>query len=215
MKKIINYIPDWLLMWIFIIIFLVAWPAILIGVGIKFLYSNKSSDSLKIEGAKMAIMTLVGIITVSIAILYKNQISALLRHFPVYSSLIIIIVGITILLVFRKTLYKIDHLHNKQNIGENIFSPEMIKRQLKESHPVLDMKHLGTSIEDAIIIRSAQSTQIGIVIEKYYLNLLHPNSIFIGQKLIKENGKIYDIMEIQDGEDRFKIYFNITEFFGK
>jgi hypothetical protein len=215
MKKIINYIPDWLLMCIFIIIFLVAWPAILIGVGIKFLYSNKSSDSLKIEGAKMAIMTLVGLIVASIVILYKDQVWALLRHFPVYSSLIIVIVGITILLVFRKSLSGVNHTNKEHSPAEKMFSPEKLKSQLKESPPVLDREHAGTSLEDAIIIKGAQSTEIGLVIEEYYLNFMHPNNTFVGQSVVRENGRIYDIMEIQDGNDKLKVYFDITEFFGK
>lgn len=75
MKKIISFIPDWILTLLLGVIFLATWPLIFIFIGVKALFDRKSTDEDKILGAKLAVVTIFGLILVLVSVKYWYQIS--------------------------------------------------------------------------------------------------------------------------------------------
>jgi len=73
----------------------------------------------------------------------------------------------------------------------------------------------GKSFEDAIIISDCSNIE-GVNQEYIELKKRFGNYRLIKQSLIQNDGKIYDLMEIQleDGTITL-VYFDITNFFGK
>jgi hypothetical protein len=73
----------------------------------------------------------------------------------------------------------------------------------------------GTSFDDAVIINE-KSEGAGVDAEYAWLKAKYPGYKLGSQALATHNGKHYDIMSITtvDGEDK-KIYFDISNFFGK
>jgi len=90
MKKILNYIPKWLLLTLIYIIYLTFWWLILIVVGSTWLFSKKSTDSEKIMGGKMVIITVIVLVTVGIFAEYQNAI----ENFLDFAAKIIIPIAI-------------------------------------------------------------------------------------------------------------------------
>ena len=96
-----------------------------------------------------------------------------------------------------------------------VLSVEEASEEIRKSPLVADREHSGTSLEDAIIIHGANIEQIGIVYEYTILGLIFPSYTFISQSLVKKDGKAYDIIEIEKDNKKYKVYFDITEFYGK
>ena len=79
----------------------------------------------------------------------------------------------------------------------------------------------GSSVEDAIVIRGAESQSEGIAVEHRYLQGKYGERRedwdLLVQQLIHDGGRSYDQMELSLLPDGFKetLYFDITDFFGK
>ena len=78
----------------------------------------------------------------------------------------------------------------------------------------------GVSINDAIRIFGANNADEGINAEYYLIGQifksLNKKWEREGQLLIKENGRVYDQLIIRDEEDIvYKVWFDITDFYGK
>lgn len=106
MKKISNIIPDWILLPVMGIIFLMIWPILFIFLGSKSLFSSKSSDSEKITGAKVALLTIVGIV---VFLIYSRYQYTLETFYGDISNVFIpfipwIIVGLAFLLIFERII---------------------------------------------------------------------------------------------------------------
>jgi len=118
-EKILSFIPTWLLMTLFGIIFLLFWPVILIYWGIKSLFSKKSSDSVKITGAKVAILTIIGIVGFLIFIKYEYPIS-IFGNLLMKSVVIIMLIGAIVFAILQKFFPKTKWLNgNIETKSEN------------------------------------------------------------------------------------------------
>jgi len=75
---------------------------------------------------------------------------------------------------------------------------------------------VGTSFEDAVIIRGASNTVAGVKAEKRFISQRISDWHFITQELFTRNKKKYDALTVRlvDGSWE-KFYFDISEFFGK
>ena len=73
----------------------------------------------------------------------------------------------------------------------------------------------GSSFEKAIVINEKNS-MYGVDAEYAWIKQNYPSSTLKGQYLVKHKNKHYDIIEIitSDGNEK-RIYFNISNFFGK
>lgn len=75
----------------------------------------------------------------------------------------------------------------------------------------------GSSIENAVIIKGAQSTFSGIASESDWIEKNHPGWEREQQAFIKgEKGKYYDRIKYKTPDGKTgTIYYDITDFFGK
>jgi hypothetical protein len=77
----------------------------------------------------------------------------------------------------------------------------------------------GSSIKDAIVIEGAKGEIDGVPSEYQYLEMLigprRGNWKMIRQSLLNENGKKYDLLEIDHQGKTESYYFDITGYFGK
>lgn len=108
---------DWIVLFILSLIFITTWPILLIIIGVKTLFGKKSSDSEKIDGAKMAILTLIGIITVSIIIIYEYPLKILFSRFPLNSLFVLLISGLIVLVILQKIFPSMKWLKKKSDIS--------------------------------------------------------------------------------------------------
>jgi hypothetical protein len=77
----------------------------------------------------------------------------------------------------------------------------------------------ASSPEDAVIIRGVSKQSEGLVAEYNYISGIHgiknKNWSLYGQTIMKENGKVYDVIEIKlidfNNEQRI-YYFDVTSF---
>lgn len=73
----------------------------------------------------------------------------------------------------------------------------------------------GTSFSDAIVIQEETETK-GVAAEYAWLKKNYPGYKLIKQSLQYNDGKPYDVMEIKTADgDTKKVYFDISNFFGK
>ena len=72
----------------------------------------------------------------------------------------------------------------------------------------------GTSFEDAVIIMDTTETT-GVHAEYAWLKEHYPGYSLIKQSLVYNEGKPYDVMEIKTSGGKKKIYFDISNYFGK
>jgi hypothetical protein len=73
----------------------------------------------------------------------------------------------------------------------------------------------GSSFEKAIIINKTIEME-GISAEYDWLKQHYPNYKNLGQSLVQNKGKSYDILKIKTASEETKsIYFDISKFFGK
>ncbi|PHR73621.1 MAG: hypothetical protein COA67_02525 [Lutibacter sp.] len=79
----------------------------------------------------------------------------------------------------------------------------------------------GLSLENAIVILNAKSSRDGIPAEYAYIESVLGRKFTdwtpLGQALINEKGKSYDVITVKEtsSNDEIKYYFDITDFFGK
>lgn len=73
----------------------------------------------------------------------------------------------------------------------------------------------GSSFADAVVINETSETT-GVAAEYDWLKVHYPGYKTLGQSLVYNEGKPYDIIEIKtaDGKKE-KVYFDISHFFGK
>lgn len=102
MKNYLNWMPNWLLLPILAMLFCATWPILLIVVGVNSLFSTKSTDSEKVTGAKMAVVTLIGLIVMSVFVVYEHSLTRLFNHTPWLSLFILLIIGLSVLAVLQK-----------------------------------------------------------------------------------------------------------------
>jgi hypothetical protein len=70
-------------------------------------------------------------------------------------------------------------------------------------------------MERAVVIRDAKNSMDGIRAEGRWLAQHYPGSTKKSQALLMNNGKKYDLIEIETSEGkRVSVYFDITSFFG-
>src|SRR4051812_2120051 len=72
----------------------------------------------------------------------------------------------------------------------------------------------GSSFEKAILIKHA-TEGTGVKSEYRYIEQHFPGSKVGMQALQNNNKRMYDVLTIQTSEGEKKVYFDITEFFGK
>ncbi len=74
----------------------------------------------------------------------------------------------------------------------------------------------GSTMEKAIIIKGAKSSEDGVPAEYAYLKKKYKNHEVISQGLMSKDGKSYDLINIKTAKgETIGIYFDITDFFGK
>ena len=73
----------------------------------------------------------------------------------------------------------------------------------------------GTTQDKAIEILGAQDNKEGIDAEYNFIEELFDEYELVLQTFLQEENKCYDQLEIKSSDDRFVIWFNITDFFGK
>ena len=97
---------------------------------------------------------------------------------------------------------------------------QIAKKALEDLTDITFSKNSGEAVEDAILIRGAESDKAGVDSEYVYLNAKYGlrglDWELVQQALLTENGREYDQMDLKlfDGTEK-TLYFDITEFFGK
>ncbi len=86
------------------------------------------------------------------------------------------------------------------------------------SHPLFAEVTLaggdGSSFEKAILVQGATEAT-GVPAEYAYLRKHYPGYVFTKQSLLNQNGRIYDALDFTWDGKPHRVYFDITEFFGK
>lgn len=72
----------------------------------------------------------------------------------------------------------------------------------------------GSSAAKAIVIEGANDETEGVASEYDWIAKNRPEAVFLQQKLLQDNGKVFDLMILQSGGAKEEIYFDITAFFG-
>ena len=67
----------------------------------------------------------------------------------------------------------------------------------------------------AVIIRNATNESEGVAAESQWIRKVHPGWVKGNQALISKNGRHYDQIDYANPRGRDRIYFDITDFFGK
>jgi hypothetical protein len=73
----------------------------------------------------------------------------------------------------------------------------------------------GTTVETAVIITGAEGSPDGVQSEYVWIEKNHPGAEVLGQALVQNGDKFYDVITIRKGGKDTEIYFDITGFFGK
>ncbi|MCP3918397.1 MAG: hypothetical protein GY711_22865 [bacterium] len=77
---------------------------------------------------------------------------------------------------------------------------------------------IGTSVEQAVVIKGALTVEAGVASEKYWIDQFYPNFKWIKHSLYSPNNDrsaLYDVIEIEtELGHRKKLYFDVTAFFG-
>ena len=74
----------------------------------------------------------------------------------------------------------------------------------------------GTSVKTAIVIIGAKSEMDGVNSEYEWLREKLPSAKQLSQTTINEQNRLYDCIEVKlPDETTRRVYFDITEFFGK
>lgn len=102
MKKYLNYIPNWLLAPILFILFLGLWPLLLIILGLYYLFSGKTTEKEKILGAKIMVVTFLGIIVLSSFLVYQYSIEKYFYSLPWKFIFVFLLFGLLILIILQR-----------------------------------------------------------------------------------------------------------------
>ncbi len=74
----------------------------------------------------------------------------------------------------------------------------------------------GATMESAVVIEGASNTSAGITAERKWVTEKYPGFKKVRQSLLRNEGKSYDLIEIETAEGKaVSIYFDISGFFGK
>lgn len=73
----------------------------------------------------------------------------------------------------------------------------------------------GSSLQQAILIRGAKGEFDGVKSEYDWLAINRPGWERTEVALVNNGGRVYDVLTIRKGGQTAKIYFDITEYFGK
>jgi len=73
----------------------------------------------------------------------------------------------------------------------------------------------GSSISNAVIIKGAISTTLGISAEQHWIHERHGYIQPTRQTLQEHEGRHFDVNTYQRGTNTFAVFFDITDFFGK
>lgn len=86
--------------------------------------------------------------------------------------------------------------------------------QAEESPKITYSGGDGSSFEKAVIILGADATS-GVKAEYQYLQKKFPGYQPGSQSLVEHDKRMYDVLEISTPSGPKKVYFDITDFFGK
>ena len=73
----------------------------------------------------------------------------------------------------------------------------------------------GTDVARAVVILGAPNTFAGIGAEGAWTSRQHPGWRKKAQALLSNNGRMYDVITYETADGPRKIWFDITDFFGK
>jgi hypothetical protein len=73
----------------------------------------------------------------------------------------------------------------------------------------------GTSVETAVMIVGAAGSSDGIAAEYSWIEANRPGAQVLGQALIQNGDRLYDVITIRNGGKDEELFFDITDFFGK
>lgn len=73
----------------------------------------------------------------------------------------------------------------------------------------------GSSYQQAVVIKGAQDEEAGLSAERAWLAQRYPGFRMGRQSLLASGGRHYDLIEITTSQGHKRIYFDITDFFGK
>ena len=73
----------------------------------------------------------------------------------------------------------------------------------------------GSSLQQAVIIKSAKNEEAGVAAERTWMEQRYPGFHKGEQALLNSDGKHYDEIKITTREGHKTVYFDITDFFGK
>ena len=73
----------------------------------------------------------------------------------------------------------------------------------------------GASHEQAVIIKGAKNEEVGVAAEYAWLRKRYPGYRTNSQSASSSDGKHYDMIEITTPEGIKRVYFDITDFYGK
>ena len=102
-------------MTLFGILWLTAWPVLLVLLGTRELFNKNSEDKEKIAGAEMAIVSLFGIIILIFFAIYEVQIFRVISIFTQESVFVFVMIGLLILAVLQKVFPNWKWLQQKRD----------------------------------------------------------------------------------------------------
>ena len=115
MRKVLDLIPGWIIELVLIVVFCATWPILFVIIGIKNLFGSQSSSAEKIAGAKMAILTIIGIVILSVIVVHERSFRMILDAFPLEIVFGLLITGLFILAMLQKLFPSIKWLQKKSD----------------------------------------------------------------------------------------------------
>ncbi len=73
----------------------------------------------------------------------------------------------------------------------------------------------GTAVETAIIITGATGSGDGVNSEYLWIEKTYPGAEVLGQALLQNGDRFYDVLTIRVGGKEQQVFFDITGFFGQ
>ncbi|MGL4238043.1 hypothetical protein [Tabrizicola sp.] len=73
----------------------------------------------------------------------------------------------------------------------------------------------GASVETAIVVLGAQGSSDGVAAEYQWIEANRPGAEVLGQALVQNGDRFYDVITIRVGGREEDLFFDITDFFGK
>ena len=97
-----SKIPNWILLPLLGVLFLAFWPLIFIFSGVKILWNEKSTDREKIIGAKLALVSLLGVFMLVIYLKYEYILDEFLSNFNLVNLFFYVMGGLLLLVGIQK-----------------------------------------------------------------------------------------------------------------